>query len=58
MENQRYTTETRLKDKDYSTETDALIAETDALVKNDIEKIPAALEKLLVLEKQTRQVIG
>lgn len=47
---------TRLKERDYSTETDALLVETGKLVSSDPSQLSAALERLVVLEKQTRQV--
>ncbi|RKP22223.1 26S proteasome non-ATPase regulatory subunit 12 [Syncephalis pseudoplumigaleata] len=45
----------RLKEKDYTAESEALVAETESLVQAQPDQLDAALERLLLLEKQTRQ---
>ncbi|KAI9595544.1 prosome, macropain 26S subunit, non-ATPase, 12, isoform CRA_b [Syncephalis fuscata] len=56
METEPYMADNRLKEKDFTAETEALVAETESLVQAQPDQLDAALERLLLLEKQTRQM--
>ena len=56
MEAEPYMADNRLKEKDFTAESEALVAETESLVQAQPDQLDAALERLLALEKQTRQV--
>jgi hypothetical protein len=56
METEPYMADNRLKEKDFTAESEALVAETEILVQSQAAQLDTALEQLLILEKQTRQV--
>ncbi|KAI8055204.1 PCI domain-containing protein [Syncephalis plumigaleata] len=55
METEPYMADNRLKEKDFTAESEALVAETETLAQSQSDQLDAALERLLALEKQTRQ---